>query len=331
MDTFVDSSWYFLRYTSPKTSDAPFTKEDVSYYMPVDQYIGGVEHAILHLLYARFFTKVVRDLGLIDIDEPFTNLLTQGMVLKDGTKMSKSKGNVVDPDKMIAQYGADTARLYILFASPPAKEMDWNDSSVEGNFRFLRRLYRLFKDRYPKGLAKNISFASVGELPGPVRDLRRKSHETIKRVTGDFADRQQFNTAISAVMELINEVTSFDAAQYDEAGTLALQEALDTAIMLLSPIVPHLCEELHEFAGGEGFLIHKPWPQCDPEALKQDTIELAVQVNGKVRGTISIAADASEDEIYKIALADPNVTKHLGGREVKHKRLVPGRLISLNG
>jgi len=326
MDTFVESSWYFARYCSPDDDRQPFTSAEVTYWLGkrgVDEYIGGIEHAVLHLLYARFFTKVLRDLGFLELDEPFRALFTQGMVIKDGAAMSKSRGNVVEPDDLIARYGADTARLFCLFAAPPERDLDWSDAGVEGMSRFLHKLWRLVhavRDRLPPPGMPLPADPTSGD-----RDLHRLTHTTIRRVTDDVVGRLHFNTAIAAIMELTTGLA--DAAEH--AGGAALREAIDTALTLLAPFVPHVASELWEATGHATSLDVEPWPAVDPAALVREAVELPVQVNGKVRARITVAADADEAQVLAAALADTRVQAHLGGRALRRHVVVPGRLVSL--
>jgi leucyl-tRNA synthetase len=331
MDTFVESSWYFARYTSAREHNAPFDRQALDYWLPVDQYIGGIEHAVLHLLYARFFTKALRDLGYMGIDEPFAQLLTQGMVLKDGAKMSKSKGNIVDPGDMLRRFGADTTRLFTLFASPPEKDLDWNDQGVEGAHRFLHRMWRLGMDMQdhlrPVGACARLEDA---QLSRTARDLRRKEHETMHRITRDMEERFQFNTAIAAVMELVNEISSRkDSLSPGEGDRAALSSAWSTALLGLYPMTPHICEELWSRMGYATPLVQATWPEYDPEALKQEEVLIVVQVNGKLRGRVSVAPDAGEEEIKRTALAQENVRRHVEGREIKKVVVVPGKLVNV--
>jgi leucyl-tRNA synthetase len=328
MDTFVESSWYFERYACPDYREGPLDREKVEYWMPVDQYIGGIEHAILHLLYARFFTKVLRDLGMVSFDEPFLNLLTQGMVIKDGAKMSKSKGNVVDPDDLIERYGADTVRLFCLFASPPEKELEWSDQGVEGSYRFLQRVWRLVMDLIPLiECAKPCR--GERELTGEVETLRKKSHKTIKKATDEFEKRYHFNTAISAVMELVNHLYQFKPDKDDPAALSVIREAIETVILLLSPIVPHIAEELWQILGMKGNVLNVPWPSYDPRMLEEETILIVVQVNGKLRSKITVDADATDEEISKAALSDERIKEWMEGKELKKAVVVPRKLINL--
>ncbi len=327
MDTFVESSWYFARYTCPRFTQAPLDREKASYWLPVDQYIGGVEHAILHLLYSRFFTKVLRDLGYLDIDEPFTNLLTQGMVIKDGAKMSKSKGNVVDPHDLIATYGADTVRLFSLFAAPPEKDLEWNSQGVEGSSRFINRLYRF--------IAQNRQFlqkkaASRGEPGESGRILHRKIHQTIRRVTENIENNFHFNTAISAVMELFNTLSAAtDPAARDRAEAHIAREAIEVILVLLSPMIPHFCAEMWEQLGNSGSVEQAPWPQFDAKAAAEEQLTIVVQVRGKVRGRLEVPADIDDDELIRLALTDDNVARFIGGDTVKKTIVVKKKLVNI--
>lgn len=352
-DTFVESSWYFARYACPGYTEGPLDKEAANYWLPVDQYIGGIEHAVMHLLYARFFTKVLRDLGMLDVDEPFSNLLTQGMVcmetqrcgehgwlypeqIADGKctlcgqvaelgrteKMSKSKKNVIDPNQLIDQYGADTARLFSLFAAPPEKDLEWNEQGVEGCSRFLSRVWRSVID--------NLDLIGSAEIPvevsGAAADLRRKTHQTIKKVTEDIDGRFHFNTAIAAVMELVNTIYAYRDGEQNPG---VLREALETVVKLLNPFVPHACEELWEILGHNESIETGSWPQWDESALVSAEITLVVQVNGKVRSKLSVAVDADKDAIEAAALAEQNVQRFVEGKQVRKVIVVPGRLINI--
>jgi leucyl-tRNA synthetase len=326
MDTFVESSWYFARYCSPRHDGAPFDVAETDYWLGrdgVDRYIGGIEHAVLHLLYARFFTKVLRDLGFLRLDEPFRDLLTQGMVIKDGAKMSKSKGNVVDPDYLMERYGADTARLFCLFASPPERDLEWSDHGVEGMSRFLHRLWRLVQTAAP--LLAPPGAALPADANPPDRDLHRLTHRTIARVTEDVVVRLHFNTAIAAVMELVTAIV--DATP--RAHPAVLREAIDTTLRLLAPFVPHVASELWEASGHATPLDAERWPAADESALVREVIEVPVQVNGKLRGRVTVPADAAEDEVVAAALADPAVQSHVGGRPIRKQVVVPGRMVNL--
>ncbi|MFQ5849388.1 MAG: leucine--tRNA ligase [Candidatus Binatia bacterium] len=329
MDTFVESSWYFARYASPDERDAPFDKDRVAYWLPVDQYVGGIEHAVLHLLYARFFTKVLRDIGWVDVNEPFLSLLTQGMVIKDGAKMSKSKGNVVDPDFLIEHYGADTARLFTLFAAPPEKDLDWSDQGVEGAHRFLNRLWRFVFD-YQDALIHANSDLCGKELSPQVRDLRRLIHRTIKKVTEDIEGRFHFNTAIASIMELFNALSVFarDELVREELAAL-IKGGLETMVVLLYPFVPHVASELWENLGHEEGLEGTRWPEYSHEALEEEELLIVVQVDGRVRGRITVPADASEGFIEGEALAHPRVRGFVQGRDIRRVVQVPRRLINI--
>ncbi len=332
MDTFVESSWYFLRYCCPGYQRGMVDPDRVHYWMPVDQYIGGVEHAVLHLLYARFYTKVLRDLGLVKLDEPFANLLTQGMVIKDGAKMSKSKGNVVDPDDLIGKYGADTVRLFSLFAAPPEKDLDWNDQGVEGAFRFLNRVWRVVQQHLPEVQAAPSADAST-RLSEEGRRFRRAIHETIRRVTDDIEDEFHFNTAISAIMELVNALFAFEQASMDtmsrEERRGLLREAVDTLLLLLGPFAPHFAEELWSQLGHRESLFRHPWPEPDPAALVREEVLIVVQVDGKVRARLTVDTGAPEEKVKELALADQKVRSWLRSREVDRIVIVPGRLVNI--
>ncbi len=326
MDTFVCSSWYFDRFCDPHNSTLPFSKEAIDYWMPVDQYIGGVEHAILHLMYSRFFTKFLHDINILSCDEPFTNLLTQGMVLKDGSKMSKSKGNVVSPEDIINTYGADTARLFILFASPPERDLEWSDQGVEGSSRFLNRVWRAVTSCAED--IKDISIpASFGELDPEARKLRYKTHATIKKVSEDIEQRFNFNTAISAIMELNNMLNTY--LDQDEQDLSVLKEAVETMIVLLSPFSPHICEELWQICGHSQSIYHVSWPRYEAEALVQDEIEIAIQISGKVRDRMVVPASTSEEELKSLALAQPKVQELLAGKQVIKAIVVPAKLVNI--
>jgi leucyl-tRNA synthetase len=330
LDTFVESSWYFLRYCSPKFEGGMFDRSAAEYWMPVDQYIGGIEHAVLHLLYARFYTKALRDMDLVNVDEPFTALLSQGMVIKDGAKMSKSKGNVVDPDDLIRTFGADTARLFSLFAAPPEKDLDWNDHGVEGASRFLNRVWRFV-------VGHTEEFKGVPRTAAPASDagkaFRRTIHETIKRVTDDIERDFGFNTAISAIMELVNALHAFDTQSRDsvpapERATL-LREGVETTLLLLGPFSPHVTEELWSLLGHHDSLFKQRWPEPDAAALVRAEVTVVLQVDGKVRGRLTIDVDAAEPRVRELALADERVRPWLGGRSVDRVVVVPNRLVNI--
>jgi leucyl-tRNA synthetase len=330
MDTFVESSWYFLRYCSPQYASGMVDPAAAHYWMPVDQYIGGIEHAILHLLYARFYTKVLRDLGLFKVDEPFENLLTQGMVIKDGAKMSKSKGNVVDPDELIATYGADTARLFSLFAAPPEKDLDWSEQGVEGAFRFLNRLWR-FVETHREALASPAE--RPAELSPAGRAFRRTIHETIQRVTDDIEDRFHFNTAISAVHELVNAIHAFAAESLDgmsQAERRALlREGAETMLRLLAPFAPHVIEELWAQLGHRGSVFREAWPTADRAALDKDAVLIVVQVDGRVRTRLAVPPGMAEETLKAQVLADAKIRAWLETRAVERVVVVPGRLVNI--
>lgn len=328
MDTFLCSSWYYLRYTDAHNDKMPFDKELNNYWGPVDQYIGGIEHAILHLLYSRFFVKVLRDAGLVDYDEPFSNLLTQGMVIKDGAKMSKSLGNVVSPEEILSKYGADTARLFILFAAPPERELEWSDQGVEGSFRFLNRIWRIVQ-AFEAVLAQKVTEYDHSNLTEADKDLRRVLHSSIKKVTNDIETRFNFNTAISTMMELVNALYAYkEAAKEPNAGLI--YEAISDLIKMMSPFVPHITEELWRGAIDANSSVHEQsWPECDEEALKVDNVEIVLQVNGKVRGRLTVPAEATKEELEKIAMVDANVQAHIGDATVRKVICVPGRLVNI--
>lgn len=328
MDTFLCSSWYYLRYTDAHNDKMPFDKELNNYWGPVDQYIGGIEHAILHLLYSRFFVKVLRDAGLVDYDEPFSNLLTQGMVIKDGAKMSKSLGNVVSPEEIFSKYGADTARLFILFAAPPERELEWSDQGVEGSFRFLNRIWRIVQ-AFEAVLAQKVTEYDHSNLTEADKDLRRVLHSSIKKVTNDIETRFNFNTAISTMMELVNALYAYkEAVKEPNAGLI--YEAISDLIKMMSPFVPHITEELWRGAIDANSSVHEQsWPECDEEALKVDNVEIVLQVNGKVRGRLTVPAEATKEELEKIAMADANVQAHIGDATVRKVICVPGRLVNI--
>jgi leucyl-tRNA synthetase len=368
MDTFVDSSWYFFRYASAG-NDRAMVDERAAYWMPVDQYIGGIEHAILHLLYSRFWTRVMRDLGLTQVEEPFTNLLTQGMVLNEvffrkpasgrityynpadvdvqvdekgarigavlradgepvesggiGT-MSKSKNNGVDPQALVERYGADTARLFMMFAAPPEQTLEWSDEGVDGAFRFMKRLWKAVHQHVSAGPADALD---VGALDEAQRTLRRQVHETLVKVTTDIGKRRTFNTAIAAVMELMNAVTRFD--DRSPQGRAVVQEALETVVLVLAPVVPHACHALWRELGHATALVDERWPEPDARALERATVEVVVQVNGKLRGRVTVPAGADESVVREAALADPNVQRFMEGKPVRKFVYVPGKLANV--
>ncbi len=331
MDTFVESSWYFARFTQPRKEDGAFDSEAVQYWLPVDQYIGGIEHAILHLLYARFFVKALRDIGYWDLNEPFANLLTQGMVLKDGAKMSKSKGNVVDPDEMIRRFGADTVRLYCLFASPPEKDLEWSDSAIEGSYRFLNRLWRLVHELSgvisPVGPCISMEEHS---LTPEEKDLRAAEHEALRRATRDMLDKFQFNTAIAACMELLNTIgQQRQSLKASPSGPQVLSSALSTVLTVLAPITPHICEELWAHMGYKQSLAWSRWPDYDPRALVRQETTVVIQVNGKLRSSISVPVDMDQEELKSMCLNDEKVKKHIQGKKVVKMIAVPQKLVNI--
>jgi leucyl-tRNA synthetase len=349
MDTFVDSSWYFYRFADPKNDTLPFDPAAVKYWLPVDFYSGGVEHAILHLIYSRFFARVFRDLGMVDHSEPFTQLLTQGMVLKDGNVMSKSKGNVVDPDSMLQKFGADALRLYVMFVAPPEKEVEWTDSGLEGSFRFLARVWRLVDHWVETVGGEGIESADTcSDFTPAERSLRRKTHETIQRVTVDIEQRQQLNTAVSAMMELVNEFYAFSeqtviggpsrrtdedvehAGQVERRETICVvREAIEALIRMLSPFAPHTAEELWAMLGHETSVVAAAWPSFNADVARAEEVVIPVQINGKVRGRITAAPDTADAELERLALADVAVQTHLTGKVVKKVVVVKGRLVSI--
>jgi leucyl-tRNA synthetase len=344
MDTFVDSSWYFFRFGDTKDTELPFEPDKVGYWGPVDFYSGGVEHAILHLIYSRFFTRVFRDLGMTYLSEPFARLLTQGMVLKNGQVMSKSKGNVVDPDDMIQKFGADALRLYVMFVAPPEKEIEWTDAGLEGSFRFLARVWRLADSLSETIGGEGIPMPAQVELNDDERALRRKAHQTIKRVTIDLDPRVHLNTAVSAMMELVNELYAFcnrtqcgpvgedadNVGVVERPATIAvLKEAIEALVRMLSPFAPHMSEELWEALGHQGGITAAGWPEYDEAVAKAEEVVVPVQINGKVRGRVTVPADTSEDRLREIALADPQIRPHLEGRTVKKVVVANGRLVSI--
>ena len=321
-DTFMESSWYYARFAGPG-ADA-MVDERANYWLPVDQYIGGIEHAILHLLYARFYNKLMRDVGLVDTDEPFENLLTQGMVLKDGSKMSKSKGNTVDPQSLIEQYGADTARLFMMFAAPPEQSLEWSDAGVDGAHRFLKRVWKQVSEHVAAGSVVSLDVKTLNENQ---KTLRRTFHQTLKKVTDDVDRRFTFNTAIAAVMELLNALAKF--SDDSEQGRAVRQEALQGAVLMLSPMVPHITHRLWQLLGHEGAIIDAQWPPVDEAALVSDSVELVVQVNGKLRAKISVPASADKAAIEAQALSDEAVQKYTDGKDLKKVIVVPGRLVNI--
>ena len=341
MDTFVDSSWYFYRYCDPKNDQAPFDPATVKYWGPIDFYSGGVEHAILHLIYSRFFCKVFRDLGLVEHDEPFTRLLTQGMVLRNGVVMSKSKGNVVDPDDMTAAYGADALRLYEMFVAPPEKEIEWTDAGLEGSFRFLGRVWRLaqpFTETFASGSVPDPDAVDLGD---PDRAMRRKTHDTIRRVSADLDPRVHLNTAVSALMELVNELYAYcererigpfapeTGAAPRPAALAVAKEAVEALVLLLSPFTPHLAEELWEALGHADGVVAAGWPAFDPAVARAEEVVVPVQVNGKVRARLTVAAETSEAALRELALVHPQIEAHTSGKRIARVVVVPRKLVNV--
>lgn len=323
MDTFVDSSWYFLRYVDSNNENEPFSKELVNRWHPVDQYIGGVEHAIMHLLYARWFVKAFKSMGMVDFDEPFKNLLTQGMVLMDGSKMSKSKGNTVSPMDIIDEYGADTARLFVLFAAPPERDLDWSEQGVDGCFRFLNRVYRLV-DELADVVKKDVEF---GELNSQDKDMRYTIHSTLKKVTADLSEKFGFNTAISALMELINDMYKYK--ELDNINEAVIKEGVQTIVTIIAPFAPHLGEELWTMIGKDGSVFDIDWPKYDEKALVKDEIEVVVQVNGKVRGKLTVNSNISKEEMEKVALEDEKIKGLVEGKTIVKVVAVPKKLVNV--
>ena len=343
MDTFVDSSWYFYRYTDAKNAKAPFDPATAQYWFPINQYIGGVEHAILHLIYSRFWTKVMRDLGLIVNDEPARRLFTQGMVIKDGAKMSKSKGNVVSPDDMVARYGADATRMYALFAAPPDRDLDWQEDGVAGVSRFLGRVWRLVTKYAPVVHGEGTGFspyaqsqkatealAPEGTASGLSASLRRKLHQTIAKITQDFEGRWHFNTCVAAIMELVNELQDADAQLASgEIPAPVVRELLTNLVLLLAPFAPFIAAELWDQLGGEGVILRAPWPKSDPELAKEDEIEIPVQINGKLIAVVRVPSGSDAKAIEAAALADEKVRSRTVGKNVVKVIVVPGRAVNL--
>ncbi|MBI1983988.1 MAG: leucine--tRNA ligase, partial [Acidobacteria bacterium] len=338
MDTFIDSSWYFYRYTDPEISTAAISQPAIEYWFPVDQYIGGITHATLHLIYMRFFSKVMRDIGLVRFSEPVARLFTQGMVLKDGSAMSKSRGNVVDPTKMFAKYGADTVRLYVLFAAPPERDFDWSETAIEGASRFLSRVYRLVA-RYadqarsaPSGPTKGSDEANwdVAQLSPEERRLLRKVHKTVRHVTEDMEGRWHYNTDIAMTMELVNELTDLgDAIEAKKIRIEVLRSALEKLLLMMSLFAPHIADELWEGLGHSEPTLRVAWPTYDPELAAEEELEMAVQVNGKLRGRIRVTVGVGEEEIRRRAQEAESVVQHLNGRQVVKVIVVPQKLVNI--
>jgi leucyl-tRNA synthetase len=328
MDTFVCSSWYYLRYCDPCNTKEPFDKESIEYWMPVDQYIGGVEHAILHLLYSRFFMKALYDMDYVTYDEPFKNLLTQGMVLKDGAKMSKSLGNVVSPEEIIEKYGADTARLFILFASPPEKDLEWSDQGVEGCYRFINRVWRIINDFID--MIKEAQIVDTSKFTSEDKELWFMVNNTIKRVTDDVGQRFNFNTAISAIMELVNSLYHYKDKVADENKNSALLKvAIESMIIMLAPFIPHAAEELWERVGKEGSVHDQSWPKYDADALIKDEIEIVVQINGRVRDKLVIPSNLTREQVEERALKSEKIMAETQGKNVVKVITVPSKLVNI--
>ncbi|MEA1971896.1 MAG: class I tRNA ligase family protein, partial [Candidatus Cloacimonadota bacterium] len=332
MDTFVDSSWYFARYTDSKNKDLPFDKKSSEYWLPVDQYIGGIEHAVMHLMYARFFHKFMRDLGLVNSNEPFSRLLTQGMVTKDGAKMSKSKGNVVDPKEYIERYGADTVRTFMLFASPPEKDVEWSDKGVKGAFRFLNRVWRIFDDNLDLLQKENVDLFinSNDKISSEIKKLRFSTHDTIRKVNEDISERMQFNTAIAAVMEHLNNVYSIkniEGLNYSEKYIFA--ESCTILPRLLYPFAPHISEELWEKVGNKNLIFEEGIVEFQKKYLVKDEITYVVQVKGKIRGKLHVSPSLLEDKIKEMAIELENVQKYIGDKKIRKVIVVPKKLVSI--
>ena len=331
MDTFVDSSWYFYRYTNSKLDTMPLDPDTVAYWFPIDQYIGGIEHAILHLIYSRFWTKMMRDLGLVKNSEPVRRLFTQGMVIKDSAKMSKSLGNIVVPDDMVAKYGADSTRLYTLFAAPPDRDLDWQDLGVEGISRFLSRVYRfVLRNARPDNSSRSVH--NGAELSPAARQLQRKMHQTVKRVTDDFGGRWHFNTSIAAIMEFVNELYAFEDSVHrggPPAPTGLMAEVQRKLVLMLAPFAPYLAHELWEVLGEKSNLLREPWPKYDPELAKEEQVEIVLQINGKNRSRITVPADANEEHVRDLALADEKIKAIVEGKQVTKVIIVKGKLVNM--
>jgi leucyl-tRNA synthetase len=330
MDTFFDSSWYYARFTDPKNTTAPFDKKTAAHWLPVDQYIGGIEHAVMHLLYARFFYKFMRDIGLVTDDEPFKNLLTQGMVTKDGAKMSKSKGNIVDPQEFIDKYGSDTIRMFMLFAAPPDKDREWSDEGVRGIYRFLNRVWTLIQSK--KELIRKFpaEFSKDDKLSKEFKQLRFSTHYTIKKVTADIEDRMQFNTAVAAIMEHFNNITKCDISSDASSLEKAIyKESVEILPRLLAPFAPHLTEEIWEILGHTPSLFESSWPKYDEKYLVKEEICYVIQINGKLRSKIFVDSNTPQNEVEKIALSDPKAQKYTKEKTIRKIITIPKKLVNI--
>ncbi|HKT48300.1 MAG TPA: class I tRNA ligase family protein, partial [Candidatus Acidoferrales bacterium] len=331
MDTFIDSSWYFYRYTDPHNSNAPFDKSKAAYWFAIDQYIGGVEHAILHLIYSRFFCKVMRDLGLVEHSEPVKRLFSQGMVLKDGAKMSKSKGNVVGAIEMSDKYGCDTGRMYMLFAAPPEKDLEWSEQGIEGSSRFLNKVFRLVDKHAPRLRELEIHLKVLTDLSqctAKEKTLVRKSHQTLKRVTNDFESRWHFNTSVALVMELVNELQAQEPLETD-CSPMILKRVLSALILMLSPITPHIAEELWEMLGNSPGITKQEWPAYREDLARDEEFEVPIQINGRVRGKILVEGSLSDDETRERALRDPRIALLLQGKEIVKVIVIPRKMVNI--
>jgi len=325
-DTFFESSWYFARYTCVDQSNA-ILDERANYWLPVDQYIGGIEHAILHLLYSRFFTKLLRDEGIIEANEPFTNLLTQGMVLKDGAKMSKSKGNTVDPQEMIAKYGADTARLFILFAAPPTQDLEWSDTGIEGAYRFVNKFYRLVTGFVDSNKDNKTLKVSLEDLTDGQKEVRKKTHLALKKVGDDLGRRHSFNTAIATMMELNNALSKF--TDMSENGIAVRKESIEIMVKCLSPVIPHLCHHLWLLLGGKEAVVEVSWPVVDESALVQDNVQIMIQINGKLRAKMMVPLNSDKQKVRELAFDEESVNKHTDGKKIDDAHYVLNKLINI--
>ena len=333
MDTFVDSSWYFLRYLSPTDAKRPFITEKVNKWLPVDQYIGGVEHAILHLLYSRFITKVVYDLGYTSFKEPFKHLFTQGMIIKDGAKMSKSRGNVVSPDILIDKYGADTQRLYILFIGPPQKDAEWNDRGILGAYRFLNRLWQKITDYEELYMKIQRTDINIQKLSNEAKTLYRQTNQTIKKVTEDMETSWHFNTAIASMMELLNNVDAFNVVTphnaAEELNFNVFRHTMESFLLLMAPFIPHICEELWEVMGHKPSIFNQSWPAFDRNAIQEELVEIVIQINNKVRSHLSVPVDVSDDELKRRVLNDERIKAFLDGKKIINTIIVPNKLVNI--